>query len=286
MSDSPIFILGSERSGTNFLRSRLDNHSNIAAPVPTHTLKWFYNIEPFFGDLSNEKNYKKLVTYIIKSVQIHPSPWKINFDYNEFKTKIPNENRSVFKIFEFMYNKYKKAYNKNRWCCKDNYLHRYAWKIRDYFKEAKFIYIVRDPRDVYLSDMKREGGHYTPYTFSQDWKKEQDACIRLYTDSSFKKNILLVRYENLISNPQIYFKKICNFIDEDFESDMIRGKKRSEAKRSKQWENVSKDVMKNNKKKYIAELNKREIKIIEKKCAFEMKFLGYDFEFEKNECYF
>jgi len=98
----------------------------------------------------------------------------------------------------------------------------------------------------------------------------------------FKKNILLVRYENLISNPQIYFKKICNFIDEDFESDMIRGKKRSEAKRSKQWENVSKDVMKNNKKKYIAELNKREIKIIEKKCAFEMKFLGYDFEFEKN----
>lgn len=40
-TDSPIFIIGTERSGTNLLRLILNAHPNIALPHPPHIMKIF-----------------------------------------------------------------------------------------------------------------------------------------------------------------------------------------------------------------------------------------------------
>jgi len=74
-----------------------------------------------------------------------------------------------------------------------------------------------------------------------------------------------------------------NFIEEDFEPEMIKGKKRKESGKSEYWKNVSRDIMKKNFKKYLNGLTEREIRIIEKILYKEMKFLGYDFEFPNDD---
>ena len=49
----PIFILSSERSGTNLLRRRLSEWQKVAyGPAPLHLLKHLYYAQPFYGDLS------------------------------------------------------------------------------------------------------------------------------------------------------------------------------------------------------------------------------------------
>ena len=282
MNNSPIFLLGSERSGTNLLRTRLDNHSNIAGPVPPHILKWLYNKEPYYGDLRKDKNFEVLVDDLINIIKIHLAPWEIKFNIENIKTNISPEDRSLMSLFEYVFDKYTSIKNKKRWFCKDNNLFNYAWEIKDYFPNAKFIYLVRDPRDVCLSNFKRDTGPSTAYNFALQWKEEQNKCINLYTEESFKDRIILIKYEDVLSSPEKIFKNICKFIGEDFESEMLQGKKRKEDNKTKQWKNISKNIMKNNKKKYKGKLTKKQIKIIEKITYKEMKFLNYKLDFINN----
>lgn len=283
MNNKPIFLLGSERSGTNLLRTRLDNHSNIAGPVPIHTMAWFYDKEIYYGDLHEDDNWKVLVDDMIRSVEINIHQWDIKFDYKTIDKNIPEADRSVVKLFSYIYDKYAAKKNKNKWFCKDNHLVDYAWVLNYYFPDGKFIYLVRDPRDVCLSHLRKAGGLSTAYTFSLTWKKEQQKCIRVLMDDAFKDKILLVKYEEILLQPEKAFKRICNFLNEKYEPDMLKGGEREEAKASRAWKNVSKDIMQNNMKKYLDGLSSNQIKIVEKITCREMNFLDYELEYKQNK---
>lgn len=275
--------MGSERSGTNLLRTRLDNHSNILGPVPVHTMAWFYNFEPYYGNLQKDKNFNTLVDDIIKSVEVNIYKWDIDFDCETIKNEIPKSKRSVIHLFGYIHDKYAEKKGKKRWFCKDNDLVEYAWPLNNYFPKCKFIYLVRDPRDVCLSNLRRAGGPNTAYNFSLVWMEEQKRCIRVFTEEVFNEKIFLVKYEEILGEPEKTFKKICKFLGEKFEPEMIKGKDRKEAGTTNAWKNLSKDIMQNNMKKYLDGLTEKQIKIIEKITAREMDFLGYEFEYKEND---
>ena len=77
---SPIFILGTERSGTNLLRLILNSHPDIAIPHPPHIMKNFFRLEPLYSDLSKDTNFKKLIWDVVRMVELHPYPWGIKID--------------------------------------------------------------------------------------------------------------------------------------------------------------------------------------------------------------
>src|SRR5699024_9018031 len=57
---APIFLLASERSGTNLLRRRLtEAQSNVYGAAPLHLLKHLYFAEPYYGDLSDDANFRR-----------------------------------------------------------------------------------------------------------------------------------------------------------------------------------------------------------------------------------
>ncbi|MFW6009200.1 MAG: sulfotransferase family protein, partial [archaeon] len=214
--------------------------------------------------------------------EIHLAPWEIKFNSKKIIQTINSENRSVMRLFEYVFDKYAEVQGKKRWFCKDNNLFNYAWEINNFFDDPKFIYLVRDPRDVCLSNIKRSTGVNTAYYFSKLWKKEQEKCIRLFNEQEFKDKIILVKYEKILSKPKESFKKICDFINEPFQEKMLYGKKRKEAKSTDQWKNISKNILKNNRKKYKSRLSKKQIKIIETVLNKEMKYLDYDLDFSDN----
>ena len=48
---APLFIIGTERSGSNLLRLILDAHPGITVPHPPHVMNYFAALEGRYGDL-------------------------------------------------------------------------------------------------------------------------------------------------------------------------------------------------------------------------------------------
>ena len=76
MSNSPIFIVGTERSGSNLLRLLLDSHSQISIPHPPHILHYFAPLEAGYGDLSDRNNLRRLAQDVLRLLEVHIHPWE------------------------------------------------------------------------------------------------------------------------------------------------------------------------------------------------------------------
>ena len=72
---SPIYIVASERSGTNLLRKLITNHQNVYyGGSPAHFLKHLFYKEPYYGALSVDENFLKLINDALSLTQYHFSP--------------------------------------------------------------------------------------------------------------------------------------------------------------------------------------------------------------------
>ena len=82
MNDSPIFIMSSERSGSNLLRILLGNHSNISGPAAHQLLQTFYSQIPYYSPLSHRENLINLFEDFMAIVNHPYHSWNIIFDFD------------------------------------------------------------------------------------------------------------------------------------------------------------------------------------------------------------
>ncbi|MEL6845452.1 MAG: sulfotransferase, partial [Bacteroidota bacterium] len=90
-----------------------------------------------------------------------------------------------------------------------------------HFVNAKFINMIRDGRDGYVSNKRLTAGatlDQSVYEYSSLWKRSIVARRKLGNHS----RILDVKYEDLTSNPSLWAKKIMDFLDEEFFEYQIR----------------------------------------------------------------
>lgn len=103
--------------------------------------------------------------------------------------------------------------------------HRNLSQILERFPEAKFIHLVRDPRDVARSSTKMGWAGSTYYGIDHwlktevDWSK-QAARLR-------PKQVLTIHYEDLVQSPEATLSAVCDFIGVSFESFMLEYDKTS-----------------------------------------------------------
>ena len=273
---APFFIIGTERSGTNLLRLLLNTHSHITIPHPPHIMKNFFRLEPLYGDLSVDVNFKKLIIDVVKMVELHPYPWEVRLD----KEKIFREarERNLISIFFCAYNQHLESTHKIRWGCKSTFMIYHVALIRHYYPLAKFIYMVRDGRDVAASAKKSIFNRYCVYYTANLWKKEQQ--IGMYWLSALSQdNIILVKYEDILRNPAEAVKSVCFFLDEPYEENMLNFFHTEEAKKSGSisisWANTSKSIMKSNFNKFNTELKESEIRLFEAIAGEELGYFSY-----------
>jgi hypothetical protein len=272
----PIFIIGTERSGTNLLRLILNSHPNIAIPHPPHILKNFFGLERFYGDLSRDQNFRLLIHDVVRMVELHPYPWGITLD----KEKIFSAalDRSLISIYFAIYGQYLESTGKKRWGCKSTFMINHVSLIRKYFPRAKFIYMVRDCRDVAVSARKTIFNRYSVYYTALLWKQEQQTGMYWLSKLS-KDEIFLLRYEDLLSKQEATIRALCAFLNEPYIENMLAFFNGAEAKKSSglsaAWKNNSQPILKNNFDKFKNELKVEEISLIETIAAEEMDYFSY-----------
>jgi len=214
----PFFIVGAQRSGTTLVRLILNTHSKIA--IPEEGTFWMPLLREQRGHFTESIQSARLggyLRYIKNNRQF--KVWQMQDDafFDELQT---TKNMTLAELITRFYQHYALCHNKIYWGDKTPSFFRMVPDLKTLFPNAKFIHIVRDGRDVYLSLRNREKGRKNIAVAAYEWsykiQKVRDQFRSLPDDRHFE-----VRYESLVSDPESSARKICKFLCLEFEPEML-----------------------------------------------------------------
>ncbi|MDL1956536.1 MAG: sulfotransferase [Candidatus Desulfofervidus auxilii] len=273
----PIFILGTQRSGTTLLRLILNSHSKIAIPEEAEflrpLLKYKYFKKPFYGE-----SLKRIYNYLRNSPHFHL--W--NYDYSDFLENLKQQKEITLKeLIESLYLSYAKHEGKIIWGDKTPSLFRKIKLLYQLFPEAKFIHIVRDGRDVFDSWRKMDPTKNNVAVVALEWQYKNYKIEKFlkYVPNS---NKMRIRYEDLLMEPQEVLKKICFFLNINYESEILNFYKKSKYYiGSHHSELIFKPISPQNIYKWKKTLNSYEIKAFTFLAKRYLKIYNYEIECSK-----
>ena len=275
-SSGPLFIIGTERSGSNLLRLILNAHSRIAIPHPPHLMKYLAPQAAGYGDLSQDAAMLRVIDDALTIIDAHIFPWDYPLDRLALLAAAPE--RSVFGVVAAIYEAVRAAEGKPRWGNKSTFMVHYVDEVRAVYPDARFILLVRDPRDVAVSARKSVFSPCHPLLNAELWDHQQQIGLRLL-ERLPPEAITLLRYEDLTAAPEDTLRALCTVLGEEFEPDMLRFFEGREAKTgaglSRSWENTGRPVIRNNSQKFLKALSPAHILTIEAVCAETMAAFGY-----------
>jgi len=279
----PIFMIGIQRSGSNLLRLMLNELPELAAPHPPHILQRMMPLVPRYGDLDRKKAFSRLVDDVCRLVESNPVPWEgvvLNRENVAARCRKPN----LVAVFGAVYDVMAEAWGAKTWCCKSLANIYYLPEIKDYFTDAKYIYLYRDGRDVATSFSKAVVGEKHFYHIAKEWNEAQQLALNFRKEIPAKRFFNL-SYEDLTTKTEKAVRALCGFLGVRYKPSMLEFYKSGEAKRaasaSNLWENVTHPVMKQNSRKFLKEAREEDIRIFESVAGSSMDSLGYERLFAK-----
>lgn len=233
----PIFIVGNSRSGTTLMARILGTSPYIYALNELH----------FFEQLWTETNEKKnlsrsdaenlgakLIAIQRERYLYYKNPAKYLAESRSMLKEIADRELTMSKVYSTFLT-YETIKNNKKLPCEQT--PRNVFYIREILRllpEARIINMIRDPRDVILSqkgkwkrrflgqeiplrETIRTWFNYHPIIMSQLWK----AAVQ--TSLSFENNhrVFTLRFEDLVIKPHEKIQAICSFLEIQFDENML-----------------------------------------------------------------
>ncbi|NDD29262.1 MAG: sulfotransferase [Proteobacteria bacterium] len=269
----PIFIVGTERSGSNLLRLVLNSHSRLFIPHPPHIMNL---MKPFANGYAGR--FRELTADVCRLVAWHTFPWEVRLEVDAVLALCDGE-RDLFAVYAAAHELYRRKSGKARWGCKSTFMINEVERVLRTFPDARIIHLVRDPRDVAVSARSSVFNHFHPWNVAHLWKHEQQKAIRLH-ETLGPETIMRLRYEDLLADPEAQVRAVCNFLNEAYEPTMLRFFDTPEAKKSASlsadWRNTGSDIKRDNTRKFVTSLTPHEIAIIEGVAELQMAWFDYE----------
>lgn len=270
---APLFIIGTERSGSNLLRLILNAHSRIVIPHPPHVMRYFTPLEGRYGDLADDSRFRCLVADVLALVHAHIHPWDwIPAPEDVFARA---RARSVLGVYVALHEALLAHTGKARWGCKSTFMVDHVADLRAALPGARFLWLFRDPRDVAASSKESVFSAFHPALSARLWVAQQEKAIAAEPGGG----VLRVRYEDLVAEPEAAVQRICAFLEEPFEPEMLRWFQKEEAAKSaalsESWKNTAAPMQKDRLARYRRDLRPEEIAVVEEIAGPTMEMLGY-----------
>ena len=221
-----FFIFGTPRSGTSLLASTLNLNDQIIIPDEDAT-DFIVPVAYIFDRVKNPSYGKKLIAGLISSTDGFDFSIGKYLSKNEISRAIRNSDyllpSMISSIYQKIAEKHGKRISGNKSC--NNLMDvKILYEEGLFDNEIKIIHIVRDIRDVVLSLKKVEWGPFEVENIhTRNWN---NLNIRLYELFNHKKQYLLIKYEDMVTEPAAVFKRICGFLDVPFQDKMLDHTKR------------------------------------------------------------
>jgi Sulfotransferase family len=282
---SMIFLMCSERSGSNLIIKLLDAHSSICGPSTKHLInpvvRNLFRYEP----LSAPHNWNALLVDIHRLMNVGFSVWKKSYCLDELGKLAPAGD--IASLIRNIFYEEALANGKQHVFIKENHVYEFLPFLLINYPESRYVYQTRDPRDMALSWKNSPDHRGGVVRAATQWKKDQQNSLKNFNELKKLNKACLVKYENLISEPERYTDELVSFFGLASEICHMNFHKQNLTQQNAAmhggWRNLSREVISDNKGKYVKELPEYEVKIIEKICYFEMKCLGYEPGFSMHE---
>jgi len=196
--DSPVFLIGCERSGTTLLRLMLDHHPDIS---------FKFESEFMVSRISSEGEYPEMGAYhdwLADQRAFESSGLQIDhgLDYVALLNSFLEQQRSPART-EIV----------------GTTVHLHFGKLRRIWPRARFIYLYRDGRDVAKSvvQMGWAGNAYVAAEWWLEAEKEWERLRETLQGSEY----IEVRYEDFVRDPERHLRRICDFVKVEYSEKMF-----------------------------------------------------------------
>jgi hypothetical protein len=233
----PLFVMGTQRSGTTLLTRILSAHKDI----------FVQNEAELPSIFDGEKSPTILINRIKAELARHDN---INIDL-----LIQNDCKV--------------------WGLKDPQLTEHINVLKDFLPYSKFIVILRDGRGVANSYMENKWGLGTnAYSGAIRWKNE--VTRQLAFIKTMPENFFFIKFEDMLQDLESSMKSACNFLDVEFDAEMLNYNKQEsyyEIKKENMHTFKKPDIQLT--KKWQQKLSAHEIDVIEYVAGDMLDDLGY-----------
>jgi Sulfotransferase family len=272
------FLVCSERSGSNLIRNMMGSHSAICAPPPAHLFRLFLSNESNYGDLKRDANWDTLLNDIVTAFDNQLGIWNTRLGVDDLQRHVLQ--RSAAAAIGSIYEEEANQEGATHLFIKENHTARFASILRQAFNPCRFVFLVRDPRDVAVSFLTTDSMPGGVAKAVDIWRADQMDNCSLQSTFSESNICHFLKYENLIKQPEIELRNLTDFVGLDFEPQILNfhlnESVRRNAARIEAWSNLSKPVMKDNAGKFESTLTRDEIEYVELCCFDLMKILGFE----------
>jgi hypothetical protein len=264
--NKPIFIIGAPRSGTTLLRNMLNRHPEIAIYRASDFYRRIYKRSRSFGSLADPRNRRRLVTELLSSRGVR----RMQMDLLELEATLLREANNYDSLYLSLLRFYAQTQGKRRCGDKGHYAG-FIETLCKWYPGASIIHVVRDPRDVVASLLRVKWADQNVLGNARLWQ-------RCNVDASRSRNspqYLLIRYEQLVTQPEEELRRICGLVGESYSPAMLVPNQDPTADRT--WlQRAEEPVTTERLGKWQEQLNANQIALIEWMVKPHMQMFGYE----------
>lgn len=271
------FIVGIWRSGTTLLREILGMSDEVKIFPEHFMLLHHLNKAREFNDVSKNELLQNVSSNpdFIHFAQPDLSVLKDNFNQlNNFESAIKAIYTTCLKEGESV----------STFIDKNPIYSYYLPELIHLFPNAKFVWMVREPKDNCISRAKHDIQTIKNYSYLASWWNLTNERIRV-SALKYPDKFLLVPYDIMVENPKPWVEKICTFLGIPFEKKLLAFETKKEerissfviaakardgeitkkyaAKKKAMWENLQKPINTSKKKQWKNDLTEAEIEEID-----------------------
>lgn len=191
-----MFLVGSERSGTTLLRLMLDHHPEIAFEK---------EFDFAVAKVSDTGELPSLHSYLDWIATVHGADYAINrsLGYRELVNDFLRQKQAASGDKQYV----------------GATIHRNFDRLRFLWPDARYIHLVRDPRDVARSVVQK-GWAGNIYQASDFWIQAENCWDSLVTHLTGDQAIE-IHYEDLVTRTEVVLAEICRFVGVEYSEEML-----------------------------------------------------------------
>ena len=280
MTDRPVFVVGAPRTGTTLMMEILNRHPEIHLFDEVHFFERIWDERHAIGDLAQPGPRADAFARLRDTVQRFGRDQAVAgvLDDAEFARRLAAEGGGYRGLMAALMKAGAELHGAIRWGDSSPQDVLYAAQILDWFPEARIIGIVRDPRG-FLASYKnywRRGvasyrERYNPLANALLWRSYMRALLRL-SAGEHRRAVLVVRYEDLVSDPERHVRSFCEHLGVPFEPAMLE----VDATNTSFPGQKAKGIVSTSVDRWRTELTATEIRLGERIFGGTMRQLGYE----------
>ena len=276
IGDGLFFVVGPHRAGTTLLQAMLSSHSALTIPPETGFFDQVWTRRKALGSLSDRNNLERVGRFVNGP---GCSVSDLGLDWSEVTRVLAGTARGYDDLFVALLAIHAEQRGKRR-AGEKSPRHLFAAEdIVQLYPKAKFLCLIRDPRAVVRSERETSWGSQSVCRITRRWCRVVDEAVRLRAAWPAER-FQIVRYEDLVSNPEATLRSVCEFLSESFEPEMLQFHERPASERGfredEVWkQNTLRAVDASRLQQWQTQLSPGQIALIETLAGSRLSQFGY-----------